>query len=102
MISKMRGEGRSVLFLSHLVAVCYCVSSFVCQLCVPHSGYGWAELWAWQPFVCVGSRSDQAGMGQECSALWKKQPRSVQPLGFPPCSCAMAWQCHGSFWTHLL
>lgn len=34
----------------------------------------------------------QAGKGQECSALWKKQPRSVQPLGFLP----VPVQWHGS------
>lgn len=53
---------------------------------------GWTEFWAWQPFVCVGNRSDQAGVGQECLVLWKKQPRSVQPLGF--LSVPVQW--HGS------
>lgn len=40
---KRWGEGGSVLFLSHLVVVGYCMSSFVYQLCVPHSAYCWAR-----------------------------------------------------------
>lgn len=96
MISKIGRIGRSVLFLSYLVVVCYCMNSFVCQLCVPQWVLlGWAEFWAWQPFVCVENRSDQAGMGQECSALWKEQPRSAQPLGFLLFLCngmAVPWE----------
>lgn len=37
MISKIGRIGRSVLFLSYLVVVCYCMNSFVCL-----TGYCWA------------------------------------------------------------
>lgn len=30
---------------------------------------GWAEFWAWQPFVCVGNGSDHAVPGGSCTGL---------------------------------
>lgn len=54
---------------------------------------GWAEFWALQPFVCVENRSDQAGMEQECSALWKEQPRSAQGFLLFLCNgMAVPWE----------